>query len=403
MIVSPKLVIDVSRYDDHIDAKLLKKAGVKAVIVRSGSGMVRDPKFISHAQAAADAGLILMAYYWDDILFDPTNQALWAVEDIVSTGLPVKFIWADQEQWWTNWNAWNSARKGTIPYSQVPKAPAASISQHNRIFAGVLHALYPQSGVYSNYGFVTTWAPPIKDWLNLFPLWVAHYGRQPKTPIDISWEGLQKEWLPNYSLLVPPGAKEEWIFGHQFTGDSFRLPGIYDTANHNMLTDVSVFSEAFLKVVEAGQNPTQPPAVPDPDTPPVGASAYIVNVPILNVRKGPGTSYAIISTLKKNAVVNIDKIQDNWAHITGGNSWTWAPYLTPAGPVVIPTPEPGVDTHEYIVNVPAVNVRSGPGTQNAIIGKLMKNARVRVCEINGEWAQLENNTWVFAAYLTLAA
>ena len=33
MIENPRLVVDVSHYDDHLDAQLLKKAGVAAVIV----------------------------------------------------------------------------------------------------------------------------------------------------------------------------------------------------------------------------------------------------------------------------------------------------------------------------------------------------------------------------------
>ena len=405
MIVNPRLVIDVSHYDDHLDAQLLKNAGVAGVIVKSGSGMDRDPKFLAHAQAVADAGLILMAYHWDDILCDPTNQALFAVENVASSGLPVKFLWADQEQWWTNWTAWSAARKNEMPYSAVPRAAPDNINQHNRLFAYIVHGLYPQSGVYSNYGFVSTWAPPIKEWIGQYPLWVAHYGRQAKTSIEITWVALQKEWLPNYKLLLPPGSKEEWVFGHQFTGDIFRLPGIYDAANHNMPTDVSVFSEEFLNVVSAGNVPPKPPENPDPSVPPVGAVEYYVNVPALYVRNGPGTTYNIVGTLVRNTTVHVDKIQDQWAHLEGGDSWVWAPYLTPVGPIApveLPPTTPK-ELNKYFVNVPAVNLRSGPGTENSIVGKLYKNAQVNVTEINGEWAHLDNNSWIFATYLSPAA
>lgn len=402
MITNPRLIIDVSLYDDHLDGALLKNAGVAGVIVRFGSGMQLDPKFKYHAQAVADAGLLLMAYYWDDILCDPTAQAMWLIEEINVTGLPIKFIWADQEQWWTNWSAWNAARTGGVPYSAVPQAPAANISQHNRIFAGALNALYPQSGVYTNYGFVTTWAPPIKDWLGLFPLWVAHYGKQPKSPLDCTWEALQKEWLPDYPLLVPPGAKEEWIFGHQFTGDTFRLPGVYDASNNKVLLDVNVFSEDFLNVITGGQLPPQPPVTPGPVTPPAGAPEYYVNVPILNVRSGPGTSYAIVGNLNKNTTVQVVKFQDEWAQLEGG-SWAWGPYLTQVNsvPAVVPS-NPPKESDVYYVNVPAVNVRSGPGTEYNIVGTLNKNTTVNVTEIQGQWAHLDNNTWVFTPYLSQA-
>jgi len=421
MIANPRLVVDISHYDDHIDAQLLKDAGVAAVIVKSGSGMQRDPKFVQHGQAVAEAGLILMAYHWDDIINDPIQQAMFAIEDIASTGLPVKFIWADQEQWWTNWTAWLAARRGEIPYTAVPRASAANISLHNYKFAFILHGLYPQSGVYSNYGFVTSWAPPVKDWLGQYPLWIAHYGHQPKGAVEITWEGLLKEWFPDYPLLLPPGSKEEWVFGHQFTGDAFRLPGVYGPANQSLPVDVSIFAEEFLNVISAGNVPPKPPESPEPPTPPMGATAYYVNVPALNVRSGPGTTYAVVGTLIKNTTVQVDRLQGQWAHLVGGTSWAWGPYLTPVGPIVpVPIPEPGpgepgpaeegplqppvndppADVDKYTVNVPAVNVRSGPGTENAIVGKLYKNARVCVTEIQGEWAHLDSGSWVFAAYLS---
>jgi GH25 family lysozyme M1 (1,4-beta-N-acetylmuramidase) len=409
MIDNPRLVIDVSYWDDRLDVPLLKKAGVAAVIVKCGSGMRRDSKFVSHAQAVVDGGLLLMAYYWDDIISDPTAQARWVVEDINATGLPVKFIWADQEQWWTNWNAWLAARRNEIPYTAVPRASPSNISLHNRIFAEALNALYPQSGVYSNYGFVTTWAPSIKEWIGNFTVWVAHYGKQPKIPIDITWEQLQKEWIPNYKFLTPPGAKEERIVGHQFTGDAFRLPGVYNSLGHNVLLDVSIFSEEFLKVISGGQTPPKPPTDPDPPVPPAGAREYFVNVAALNVRKGPGTQFNVVGLLNKNTTVRVVEIQGNWAHLDNDawvDAWVYAPYLTavaptpPVPPVTPVSPVPPVHGREYYVNVPAVNVRKGPGTQFNVVGLMKQNTKVRVVEIQGQWAHLDNDAWVYAPYLS---
>jgi uncharacterized protein YgiM (DUF1202 family)/GH25 family lysozyme M1 (1,4-beta-N-acetylmuramidase) len=403
MIDNPRLVIDVSHWDDRLDVPLLKKAGVAAVIVKCGQGMRRDPKFVSHGQAVVDGGLLLMAYYWDDIISDPTAQARWVVEDINATGLPVKFIWADQEQWWTNWSAWLAARKNEIPYTAVSRASPANISQHNRIFAEALNALYPQSGVYSNYGFVTSWAAPIKEWIGNFTVWLAHYGRQSRTPIDITWKQLQKEWIPDYKLLTPPGTKEERIVGHQFTGDAFRLPGVYDSYGRNMLLDVSIFSEKFLNTISEGLVPPTPPVVPDPPSPPPGASEYFVNVGALNVRKGPGTQFDIVGLLNENTMVRVIEIQGNWAHLDT-DAWVYAPYLSavaPAPPVSPVPPVPPVQGREYYVNVPAVNVRKGPGAQFNVVGVIKQNTQVCVVEIQGNWAHLDNDTWVYVPYLSV--
>jgi uncharacterized protein YgiM (DUF1202 family) len=403
MIDNPRLVIDISLYDERLDVPLLKEAGVAAVIVKCGQSMHRDPKFVSHGQAVVNGGLLLMAYYWDDLSNDPATQARWVVEDIHATGLPVKFIWADQEQWWTNWDAWRAARRNEIPYSAVPRESPDYISHHNRIFAEALNALYPQSGVYSNYGFVTTWAEPIKEWLGLFPIWAAHYGRQSRTPIDITWEQLQKEWIPDYKLLTPPGAKDERIVGHQFTGDTFRLPGVYDSLGHNVLLDVSIFSEKFLNAVSDGQVPPKPPVDPDPPVPPAGARLYYFNVDGLYVRKGPGTQFDIAGLLNINTTVQVIEIQGNWAHLDN-DTWVYAPYLSAVEPIPstppVP-PVPPVQGREYYVNVPAVNVRKGPGAQFDVAGLLNKNTTVQVVEIQGNWAHLDNDTWVYAPYLSV--
>jgi hypothetical protein len=85
------------------------------------------------------------------------------------------------------------------------------------------------------------------------------------------------------------------------------------------------------------------------------------------------------------------------------------PTPDPTPPVVTPGPaDPPADVtpdvvDKYFVNVPAVNVRNGPGIENAIIKKLYKNARVIVTEILGEWAHLDDDTWVFSAYLSPVA
>ena len=398
MIEKPRLVIDISLWDDHLNVPLLKEAGVAGAIVKCGQAMRRDPKYEAHAQAIVDGGLLLMAYYWDDIICDPVAQAEWVAKDLKETGFPVKYIWADQEQWWTNWQAWMSARKNEIPYSEIPHASADAISQHNRIFAETMYGLCPQFGLYSNYGFVTSWAPSIKNWIGDYTLWIAHYGHQPKAPMDITWAQLQKEWMPDYKLLYPPGSKEEKIVGHQFTGNVFRLPGVYDANGKTLVLDVNIFSEDFLLAIADGVVVPTVPDTSDPSTPAAGAGEYFVNVSALNVRKGPGTQYDIVGLLIQNTTVQVVEIQGNWAHLDT-DAWVYAPYLT-AGEPATPVPTPSTDTKDYYVNVPAVNVRKGPGTQYAIVGIFQKNTAVKVVKIEGYWANLDNTTWIYAPYLT---
>eukprot|EP01107_Rhizomastix_libera_P008823 TRINITY_DN2430_c0_g1_i1.p1 TRINITY_DN2430_c0_g1~~TRINITY_DN2430_c0_g1_i1.p1 ORF type:complete len:266 (+),score=66.07 TRINITY_DN2430_c0_g1_i1:3-800(+) len=58
----------------------------------------------------------------------------------------------------------------------------------------------------------------------------------------------------------------------------------------------------------------------------VRAATYTVNTATLNVRSGPGTSYKIVSTLKKGASVSVSSVSNGWAKISNG--YCSSQYLT---------------------------------------------------------------------------
>jgi uncharacterized protein YgiM (DUF1202 family) len=153
----------------------------------------------------------------------------------------------------------------------------------------------------------------------------------------------------------------------------------------------------YLSLVDSTPpvDPT-PPVEPTPSDPPVDAREYYVNVVAVNVRKGPGTQFAKVGILNRNTNVSVVEIQGEWAHLDN-DTWIYAPYLTLVGTAQTVSSEQGT---EYYVNVPAVNVRKGPGTQFDLVSILNKNTKVRVVELQGYWAHLNNETWIYAPYLT---
>ena len=56
--------IDVSSWQSGIDWQRVKKAGIKAVIIRAGFGTTRDNRFESHYKGAKAAGLSVGAYWY---------------------------------------------------------------------------------------------------------------------------------------------------------------------------------------------------------------------------------------------------------------------------------------------------------------------------------------------------
>ena len=334
----PRLVIDISKWQDHIQSAELD--GVEAVIIKSGSGMSRDPKFEKHGTALADAGMTLMAYHWDDITIDPAEQAEWALEDIARTGLPIKFLWADQEQSWLDWDEFHNAALHKIAWSEVRRASSKNISAHNSTFMKALASRMSKGlyGVYTNRGFTSSWAKETKSWIGDYQLWVAHYGNQPKKRTEMTWAELKQKWLPDYNPALPEGADAKKLLGHQFTGDRCVLPGVYRNATDLSPLDVNVFDGAFLDQVKASKDlvkakkaeENEPPTWPSSVLKTEAGTQFMVNVDVLNIRKGPGTTFAVQGLLTKNQQVTVTERQEKWAKLESGG-WVYAAYLTPIG------------------------------------------------------------------------
>ena len=53
----------------------------------------------------------------------------------------------------------------------------------------------------------------------------------------------------------------------------------------------------------------------------VACGVYRVTANVLNVRKGPGTSYAVATTVKKGEAYTITKINGNWGYLKSGAGW----------------------------------------------------------------------------------
>ena len=93
---------------------------------------------------------------------------------------------------------------------------------------------------------------------------------------------------------------------------------------------------------------------------------YRVTANVLRIRSGPGTSYAVIGTLLRNAIVRGDEITGDWVHVTPSDNktgWCHKDFLEMLNEI---PPAPTQDT--YRVDANTLNVRQGPGLNYAVIG-----------------------------------
>ncbi|MBK8460139.1 MAG: SH3 domain-containing protein [Micropruina sp.] len=140
----------------------------------------------------------------------------------------------------------------------------------------------------------------------------------------------------------------------------------------------------------------------------VAATAYTATGAV-NVRTGPGTSYAIVATLKSGqAVTGAGTAKNGWQPVTYGDKtrYVYASYLK-ATSTATPTPSATTGTGTTRVTSENVNVRTGPSLNDPIVTVLTKGTTVSSTgKTSGDFTQITHEAklrWVYSAYLTASA
>ncbi|KAM3098468.1 SH3 domain-containing protein [Phormidesmis sp. 146-35] len=114
----------------------------------------------------------------------------------------------------------------------------------------------------------------------------------------------------------------------------------------------------------------------------------------VNVRSGPGTNYAIVGGLGNGARVSTFGSSNGWLRVNGG--WISSAYTGGiGGGSGGSSPSTGVVT---VIPAIGVNVRSGPGTNYAIVGGLGGGARVSTFGTSGGWYRVSGG-WVSGSHV----
>ena len=320
-IANPITVPDVSLWTDHILPAEFGDCPSVVVGLYQGQDGGLHPTSLKQCQAVSDSNRLLQVYIWGDITKDPIQQADWALRVIRDNNLPVKWIWGDIEQWWLSWSQWYQMRQGLIPASAVQKATPAALSSHYEQFMARLNSQFPNSGVYTNNGFVASWAPGMNAWLPRYKQWIPEYAHQPAHATQMTWTELRANWLPNYDIALAPGQLPQNVVGLQFTGDVCILPGSYNAQGQAMTLDVSVFDGDWLASLGA----VQIPQIPAPTPPQTVSMAYKVIYARVNVRSGPSADTQWMRYAIRDEIVQVVSI-GLWAKLAD-NTYIYSAYL----------------------------------------------------------------------------
>jgi len=333
IITDRVLVTDHSYWDVMLKPQELIDGGVTDVILKAGSGMGVDGRFQKNGEEVAkySSHLRLHAYWWDDPITGGNAEAEFAAQTLKASGLPVLSLWGDMEQWWSDWNKWLAARSGRLPWNQVPMFKPWALDSHFKAFAEALAKVWPVTGIYTGRGFVTSYAPTMKNWLGNYKIWIPMYGKQPAAATKLTWQELRDKFLPDYDpIYKDTGIVKENIVGHQFTGDRCLLPGAYGDilGLKRSATDVNVFQRSFMEQLgEVGAG--QPIEVPVEPIPAPTGMPYIFLGWHLWVRDLPSeTNFKLIDALTKDQRVTVLEINGDWARLEKPAGWTRLSWLT---------------------------------------------------------------------------
>lgn len=137
---------------------------------------------------------------------------------------------------------------------------------------------------------------------------------------------------------------------------------------------------------------------PAPSQPVQTGTTATVTALRLNVRSSPETTATILLKVNRNESYPVtgSNSDRSWyqVNVNGVTGWVFGRFVSISGagvPVVNPGGSPSVsqpvDTGYNVTALDTVNIRSGPGTSNAVLGKLPRNATARVV------GRTSNNAW----------
>jgi uncharacterized protein YraI len=162
-------------------------------------------------------------------------------------------------------------------------------------------------------------------------------------------------------------------------------------------------------------------SVSNPGEVPLIEQATLTAVTNVNIREGPGMEYAKVGVLEINQIAEIAGVtQDGfwWAVKLPGEGddlgWVSSDYVVARDTEYVPiinnagstSVSPGSNLPELIANT-VVNIRSGPGTEFEIVGKLLQGQKAKVVGVSADrqWWVIQipgsedSQGWVAASFV----
>ena len=267
-------LIDVSTWNGNIDWNKVYKSGVRYAMIRSSFGVENpnqiDNKFVRNITNAVRAGVKCGVYHYSyaQSAFEAKREAEFCLKTIkgYKIDLPVAFDIEDSSQ----------THLGKDTLTSIVIAFCDRIKS-----AGYRPMLYCNPNWLCNYLH--------KDKLiNKYDIWLANWGVS----------------APSYNCAI-------WQYS-----ENGSVPGVAGSVDMNWIY------KDYISTKPATTKPVTKPSN-------VKKTDYSVKVTAqagLNVRKGAGTNYNIITALKCGTVATVSKVSGNWGYVGKYGGWICLDY-----------------------------------------------------------------------------
>jgi GH25 family lysozyme M1 (1,4-beta-N-acetylmuramidase)/uncharacterized protein YraI len=329
--------IDVSRYQGVVDWRAVADAGFKFAVARATLWDAKlDETFETNWSSARANGLLVSAYN----VIKPDVPAAAQID---------AFAQALVGHRWDLPPVLDIERDDQQTPEQITQCVRESLRLSEQRFG-----LKPM--VYTAKWFWNKFVLPSSEWAQ-YDLWAASYGT---------------------AEVVLPDAWPTWKIW-QYTSNG-HTPGIAGEV------DLNWFNGTYADLLKYCQAEASPP---------IGRRAKTKTT--LNIRNGAGANYQDIGDLPSGTEVTIGRVDgmDVWVQIDA-NKWVALAYKGERNART----EAVSGGLRVRVTVNTLNVRSGPGVDQPLIGQLKKDAVVPLKEVNGRdvWGEIEPGKWIAIAF-----
>ncbi len=176
-------------------------------------------------------------------------------------------------------------------------------------------------------------------------------------------------------------------------------------------------SDGFLRVQHEGRTgwvqqsllaPDEPAEQTSTAEPAAAASGTFRVTEPLNARSGPGTEHEIVQGMPTGEEITVTARSGDWVQFTrrGEQVWSHSAYLAPAdsGQSTEAASAASSSSAQTLRVTEPLNLRSGPGTENAVVGGMPTGEQVTVLSTRGDWAEIRRANgqegWSHRAYLS---